>query len=470
MTVAVVNAFSGPFTGNGTNKVFTFTFEAAAASEVGVLVNSVDQTSGFSVVVNSGGAGGTLTFTNAPANGAVVVVYSNPVFTQLIGFVNAGSFLAETVDEALDRAATRLIYLKDRTDRSLRLPHGETTLALPAAASRASKILGFDVNGVPVMTTASGPTGPAPNLSIGSVAALGAGVTPTATITGTNPNYVLNFGIPAGATGASPNVTIGTVSTLAVGASATATITGTTPNLVLNLGLPTGATGAGSSVAWSQITGTLANQTDLQTALNAKQALNSGLTSLAGVAWAAGTQVPVLTAANTYSLLTVGQAAGNLIDKAAGDALYLNAATAAATYVTAASPDLTGTPTSTTAAAGTATTQIATTAFADRLRDIPAVQKSSSYQFLATDRGGTVSTTAGFTIPSNVQVALGIGTVIEVYNKSASSITGTLGGTGTTLRKHGVATTVSSITLAAYSFGTLRKPATATEWVAVGFS
>lgn len=52
------------------------------------------------------------------------------------------------------------------------------------------------------------------------------------------------------------------------------------------------------------------------------QAASSQLTALAGAAWSAGTQVVTLSAANTVTLKTVGQATGNILDKAAGDALY----------------------------------------------------------------------------------------------------------------------------------------------------
>lgn len=53
-----------------------------------------------------------------------------------------------------------------------------------------------------------------------------------------------------------------------------------------------------------------------------KQGVNALLTSYLAAAWTAGVQVPTLTAANTVALKTVGSAAGNLIDKAAGDSLY----------------------------------------------------------------------------------------------------------------------------------------------------
>lgn len=62
---------------------------------------------------------------------------------------------------------------------------------------------------------------------------------------------------------------------------------------------------------------------DVTTALTyTPQAQDLTLTALAGLAWSAGVQVPAFTAADTASLLTVGQASGNLLNKAAGDALY----------------------------------------------------------------------------------------------------------------------------------------------------
>jgi hypothetical protein len=52
------------------------------------------------------------------------------------------------------------------------------------------------------------------------------------------------------------------------------------------------------------------------------QPKDATLTAAAALAWTAGTQVLTLTAADTFTLKTVGQAAGNVLDKAAGDALY----------------------------------------------------------------------------------------------------------------------------------------------------
>lgn len=57
------------------------------------------------------------------------------------------------------------------------------------------------------------------------------------------------------------------------------------------------------------------------------QAYDATLAALASLAWSAGTQVVTLIGDNTVSLATVGSAAGNILDKAAGDALYQPLAT-----------------------------------------------------------------------------------------------------------------------------------------------
>jgi hypothetical protein len=62
--------------------------------------------------------------------------------------------------------------------------------------------------------------------------------------------------------------------------------------------------------------------------LGSYQPTDATLTALAALSWTAGTQVLSLTAADTFTLKTVGSASGNILDKAAGDALYQPLSTA----------------------------------------------------------------------------------------------------------------------------------------------
>lgn len=89
----------------------------------------------------------------------------------------------------------------------------------------------------------------------------------------------------------------------------------------------------------SDITNAATARTNLGLAIGSNvQAFSALLAAYAGAAWSAGVQVPTLTAANTVALKTVGQAAGNLLDKAAGDALYLAIAGTAAAATKLATP------------------------------------------------------------------------------------------------------------------------------------
>jgi len=123
MTVAATNAYSGPYVGNGSTTSFPFTFKAMAAGEVGAVVDGVEISSSlFEVAVAS--QGGTLTFNGAPISGAEIYIVSRPDFSQDISFTNAGAFLPEAHDEALDRAAVRDISLRADVDRALKVPIG----------------------------------------------------------------------------------------------------------------------------------------------------------------------------------------------------------------------------------------------------------------------------------------------------------------------------------------------------------
>lgn len=74
---------------------------------------------------------------------------------------------------------------------------------------------------------------------------------------------------------------------------------------------------AAAATTWGSITGTLSNQTDLQTALNGKQASDADLTAIAGLAGTSGFLKK--TAANTWTLDTSTYLTGNQAITLSGD-------------------------------------------------------------------------------------------------------------------------------------------------------
>ena len=139
-------------------------------------------------------------------------------------------------------------------------------------------------------------------------------------------------------------------------------------------------------------------------------------TNLAGAQWA----LPYQSAFNTTSMLAAGTS---------GQVLTSNGSAAPSWQTPAAAPT-----TATTQAYGDNTTNIATTAFVDRLRSSPT---SANTTAALADRGKTILATAGITAPASVFAA---GDCFSVYNNSAANITLT-SGAGLTLYLVGTATT-----------------------------
>ncbi len=85
--------------------------------------------------------------------------------------------------------------------------------------------------------------------------------------------YQSKNAILQGDPGLAGSIQVGTVTTLSAGSSATVTNVGTTNSAIFDFGIPKGADGSGGgSATWGGITGTLSAQTDLNSALNGKQA------------------------------------------------------------------------------------------------------------------------------------------------------------------------------------------------------
>lgn len=242
---------------------------------------------------------------------------------------------------------------------------------------------------------------------------------------------VLDIPMMSGESGEAATVTIGTVTTVSAGSPATVTNSGSANAAILDFEIPMGATGSGTTFTWGGATGTLADQTDLQNALNLKADLASptftgaplvptaapgtNTTQAASTAYvlanAAGLASPTFTGTpaaptaaadtNTTQIATTAYVCGQasaltpIIDGTAAIGTSLKYARADHVHPTdttraaLASPGFTGTPTAPTAATNTNTTQIATTAFVQAQIAASSVSDPWTIVKLTTDGSGT---------------------------------------------------------------------------------
>lgn len=150
----------GLATGNGVTTVFPFTYYVGAAADLVVQITAggvtTTKTLGADYSISGAGnpSGGAITFTAAPAVGALVTHYRDTQLTRSTDYQSAGDLLAPVINLDFDRIwlALQEIFSGGKgAPTALRVPNGETVAALPPAADRASRILAFDGAGNPYM-------------------------------------------------------------------------------------------------------------------------------------------------------------------------------------------------------------------------------------------------------------------------------------------------------------------------------
>ena len=149
------------FTGNTGTGPFAFTFNILTASDIAVFKNSTQLTvsSDYTVSINANGTGSvTLTGNN---NGTALIATD---FLTIVGgrqlarttdFVTAGDLLASSLNEQLDSNVIMVQQLDEKFRRALRVNQFDVTadMTIPDKATRASKFLAFDSNGLPVASS-----------------------------------------------------------------------------------------------------------------------------------------------------------------------------------------------------------------------------------------------------------------------------------------------------------------------------
>jgi len=152
------------YTGDGMQTVFTYPFPIFADANMAVYEDSNLKTLTTDYTISGAGNsfGGNATFLAAPLSGVTVTLKRNLAIQRTSDFQESGEFRSKVINDELDTLTAALQQVDDDVSRSLRLPDTDTatSLTLPGKAARASMYLGFDVNGDPIPTDATGPAGP----------------------------------------------------------------------------------------------------------------------------------------------------------------------------------------------------------------------------------------------------------------------------------------------------------------------
>lgn len=106
------------YTGNGATLAFAYPFRILDASHLKVYVDTVLQASGYAVSGVGGATGGTVTFSAAPANGAVVLLLRDVPLTQTVDTQNNETILEDVLDASLDKLTMIAQQIAENIGRS----------------------------------------------------------------------------------------------------------------------------------------------------------------------------------------------------------------------------------------------------------------------------------------------------------------------------------------------------------------
>jgi hypothetical protein len=106
------------YTGNGATLAFAYPFRILDAAHLKVYVDTVLQSSGYAVSGVGGATGGTVTFSAAPANGAVVLLLRDVPLTQTVDTQNNETILEDVLDTSLDKLTMIAQQIAENIGRS----------------------------------------------------------------------------------------------------------------------------------------------------------------------------------------------------------------------------------------------------------------------------------------------------------------------------------------------------------------
>lgn len=155
--------------GDGSTTAFTFNFRSLQASDVKIYTVDTSyvatlKTSGvdYTLVLNTGGLGGTVTFGSAPSASVDVLIVNTPSLTQGASFTPGGPFNEADLETALDKRTLTDTAQEEEIARSLKLRiydplnvTGFSGIYIAPESGRAGKLLQWDAAGTGIEAGAS---------------------------------------------------------------------------------------------------------------------------------------------------------------------------------------------------------------------------------------------------------------------------------------------------------------------------
>lgn len=154
------------YNGDAAVLVFPYPFKVIDEAHLfvtidGINITQADTTYPWSPTDIGVAGGGDIVFSSTPPPTGVanVIVYRDVPATQEVDYTPFDSFPSESHEQALDKLTMLIQEVNALNDRGIHFPIGDAADgALPDAVSRASRVLGFDVNGDILLSFGSGST------------------------------------------------------------------------------------------------------------------------------------------------------------------------------------------------------------------------------------------------------------------------------------------------------------------------
>lgn len=178
---------------------YSFTFEILTQTDIAVYKNTtlLTLTTDYTVTINANGTG-SITLVSAATGADSITIVGDRGIQRTTDFVTGGDLFANTLNQELDALTIYSQQVDEKAERGLKAPVTDPTsinMTLPSKTSRASKYLGFDVNGNPVAVA-----GTSESPGLGTMSTQNANAV---AITGGDISGITDLAIADGGTGAS---------------------------------------------------------------------------------------------------------------------------------------------------------------------------------------------------------------------------------------------------------------------------